>query len=74
MFLLQVSNYGNPALDTETPKLLHQRLEEHSRWTISWMWKVTVRLNAHVADGTGAGDAADTLPYIWRFSAGLGYF
>lgn len=53
MFLFQISNYDDPALDTETPKLLHQRLEEHSRRTIPWMWKVTDRLNAHAANGPG---------------------
>lgn len=51
MFLFQISNYDDPALDTETPKLLHQRLEEHSRRTVPWMWKVTDCLNAHAANG-----------------------
>ena len=51
MFLFQISNYDDPALDTEAPKLLHQRLEEHSRRTVPWMWKVTDRLNAHAANG-----------------------
>lgn len=50
---LNDNNYDDSALDTETPKLLHQRLEEHSRRTVPWMWKVTDRLHAHAANGPG---------------------
>lgn len=53
MFLFRISNYDDPVLDTETPKLFHQRLEEHSRRTVPWMWKVTDRLNAYAANGPG---------------------
>lgn len=31
MYLFQISNYDNPAVDRETAELLHQRLETESR-------------------------------------------
>jgi len=52
MFLFQISNYDDPALDMEVPKLFQQRLENHSRHVVPLMWKVTDKLNAHAAKGT----------------------
>lgn len=52
MFLFQISNYDNPALDIEVPKLFQQRLESHSRRVAPLMWKATDKLNAHAAKGT----------------------
>jgi hypothetical protein len=53
MFLFQISNYDDPALDSEAEELLRQRLEAHSRQTVPGMWKLTDRMDAHVAKGTG---------------------
>lgn len=74
MFLFQISNYDDPALDTETPKLLHQRLEEHSRRTIPWMWKVTDRLNAHAANGPGRETRRTRYRVYGVFLLALGVF
>ena len=49
MFLFQISNYDNPALDMETAKLFQQRLEAYSRRTVPLVWNVTDKLNAHTA-------------------------
>ena len=74
MFLFQISNYDDPALDTETPKLLHQRLEEHSRRTVPWMWKVTDRLNAHAANEPGRETRRTRYRVYGVFLLALGVF
>jgi len=53
MFLFQISNYDSPALDTEAAELFRQRLEEQSRRTVPWMWKVTDGVNAYAAKKSG---------------------
>ncbi len=53
MFLFQISNYDDPALDTETAELLRQRLEAHSRSALPGMWKVTDRMNTYAKEGPG---------------------
>lgn len=52
-FLFRLSNYDDPALETETVELLCQRLEARSRQVMPGMWKVTDRLNARAAKGPG---------------------
>lgn len=54
-FLFRLSNYDGPALETETVELLCQRLEARSRQVMPRMWRVTDRLNAHAAKGSGIG-------------------
>lgn len=53
MFLFQISDYDNPALDMETVRLFQQRLEAYSRHTVPLMWNVTDKLNAHSTKGQG---------------------
>lgn len=53
-FLFRLSNYDDPALETETAELLCQRLEARSRRVMPRMWRVTDRLNAHQADASAA--------------------
>ena len=53
MFLFQISSYDDPALDDETEELLRQRLETHSRRTLSGIWKVTDTLNNYADKGPG---------------------
>lgn len=74
MFLFQISNYDDPALDAETPKLLHQRLEEHSRRTVPWMWNITDRLNAHAANGPGRETRRTRYRVYGVFLLALGVF
>lgn len=74
MFLFQISNYDDPALDTEAPELLRQRLEEHSRRTVPWMWRVTDRLNAHAANGPGRETQQTRYRVYGVFLLALGVF
>ena len=53
MFLFQISNYDEPALDIETAQLLCQRLEAHSRRALPGMWKVTDSMNNYAGEGPG---------------------
>ncbi len=53
MFLFQISNYDEPALDVETAQLLCQRLEAHSRRALPGMWKVTDSMNKYAGEGPG---------------------
>ena len=53
MFLFQISNYDEPALDIETAQLLCQRLEAHSRRALPGMWKVADSLNNYASKGPG---------------------
>lgn len=53
MFLFQISNYDDPALDAEAAELLSQRLEAHSRSALPGLWKVTDRMNAYAKEGPG---------------------
>ena len=53
MFLFQISNYEDPALDVETAELLRQRLEAHSRSALPGMWKATDRMNTYAKEGPG---------------------
>ena len=53
MFLFQISSYDDPALDDETEELLRQRLETHSRRTLSGIWKVTDTLSNYAGKGPG---------------------
>lgn len=50
-FLFRLSNYDDPALETETAELLRQRLEARSRQVMPGMWKVTDKMNAHASEG-----------------------
>lgn len=74
MFLFQISDYDDPVLDTEAPKLLHQRLEEYSRRTVPGMWKVTDRLNAHAANGPGRETRRTRYRVYGVFLLALGVF
>ncbi len=51
MFLFQISNYSDPALDIETAKLFQQRLDAHSRRTVPAMWELTDKFNDHATKG-----------------------
>ena len=51
MYLFQISNYDDPAVDRETAELLHQRLEAESRRRCPAMWNVIDRIRIHAAKG-----------------------
>lgn len=51
MYLFQVSNYDDPAVDRETAELLHQRLEAESRQRCPTMWNAIDRIRTHAAKG-----------------------
>ena len=51
MYLFQISNYDDPAVDRETAELLHQRLEAESRRRCPAMWNATDRIRTHAAKG-----------------------
>ena len=51
MYLFQISNYDDPAVDRETAELLHQRLEAESRQRCPAMWNAIDRIRTHAAKG-----------------------
>ena len=51
MYLFQISNYDDPAVDRETAELLHQHLEAESRRRCPAMWNATDRIRTHAAKG-----------------------
>ena len=51
MYLFQISNYDDPAVERETAELLHQRLEAESRRCCPAMWNVIDRIRTHAAKG-----------------------
>ena len=53
MYLFQISNYDDPAVDRETAELLHQRLEAESRRRCPAMWNAIDRIRTHAAKGPG---------------------
>ena len=53
MYLFQISNYDDPAVDRETAELLHQRLEAESRRRYPSIWNVIDRIRTHAAKGPG---------------------
>ena len=53
MYLFQISNYDDPAVDRETAELLHQRLEAESRRRYPSIWNAIDRIRTHAAKGPG---------------------
>ena len=53
MYLFQISNYDDPAVDRETAELLHQRLEAESRRRCPAMWNAIDLIRTHAAKGPG---------------------
>ena len=51
MYLFQISNYDDPAVDRETAELLHRRLEAESRQRCPAMWNAIDRIRTHAAKG-----------------------
>ena len=51
MYLFQISNYDDPAVDRETAELLHQHLEAESRRRCPAMWNAIDRIRTHAAKG-----------------------
>ena len=51
MYLFQISNYDDPAVDRETAELLHRHLEAESRRRCPAMWNVIDRIRIHAAKG-----------------------
>ena len=51
MYLFQISNYDDPAVDRETAELLHRRLEAESRRRCPAMWNAIDRIRTHAAKG-----------------------
>ncbi len=51
MYLFQISNYDDPAVERETAELLHQRLEAESRRRCPAMWNAIDRIRTHAAEG-----------------------
>ena len=51
MYLFQISNYDDPAVDRETAELLHQRLEAESRRRYPAIWNAIDRIRTHAAKG-----------------------
>ena len=74
MYLFQISNYDDPAVERETAELLHQRLEAESRRCCPAMWNVIDRIRTHAAKGPTHEKADSALPRLWRVPAGTGPF
>ena len=53
MYLFQISNYDDPAVERETAELLHQRLEAESRRRYPSIWNAIDRIRTHAAKGPG---------------------
>ncbi len=51
MYLFQISNYNDPAVDRETAELLHRHLEAESRRRCPAMWSAIDRIRTHAAKG-----------------------
>ncbi len=51
MYLFQISNYDDPAVDRETAGLLHRHLEAESRRHCPAMWNAIDRIRTHAAKG-----------------------
>lgn len=51
MYLFQISNYDDPAVDRETVELLHQCLEAESRRRCPAMWNAIDCIRTHAAKG-----------------------
>ena len=51
MYLFQISNYDDPAVDRETAELLHRHLEAESRRRCPAMWNVIDHIRTHAAKG-----------------------
>ena len=51
MYLFQISNYDDPAVDRETAELLHRHLEAESRRHCPAMWNAIDRIRTHAAKG-----------------------
>ena len=51
MYLFQISNYNDPAVDRETAELLHRHLEAESRRRCPVMWNAIDRIRTHAAKG-----------------------
>ena len=51
MYLFQISNYDDPAVDRETAELLHQHLEAESRRHCPAMWNAIDRIRTHAVKG-----------------------
>ena len=51
MYLFQISNYDDPAVDRETAELLHRHLEAESRQRCPAMWNAIDRIRTHAAKG-----------------------
>ena len=51
MYLFQISNYDDPAVDRETAELLHRHLEAESRRRCPAMWNAIDRIRTHAAKG-----------------------
>lgn len=51
MYLFQISNCDDPAVDRETAELLHRRLEAESRRRCPTMWNAIDRIRTHAAKG-----------------------
>ena len=73
MYLFQISNYDDPAVDRETAELLHRHLEAESRRRCPAMWNAIDRIRTHAAK-CPARKADGALPHLWRVPAGAGPF
>ena len=51
MYLFQISNYDDPAVDRETAELLHRHLEAESRRRCPAMWNAIDCIRTHAAKG-----------------------
>ena len=51
MYLFQISNYDDPAVDRETAELLHRHLEAESRRRCPAIWNAIDRIRTHAAKG-----------------------
>ena len=51
MYLFQISNYDDPAVDRENAELLHRHLEAESRRHCPAMWNAIDRIRNHAAKG-----------------------
>ena len=72
MYLFQISNYDDPAVERETAELLHQRLEAESRRRCPAMWNAIDPLTPPAATGPARAQRPVRRPTSGVFLLALG--
>ena len=72
MYLFQISNYDDPAVDRETAELLYQHLEAESRRRCPAMWNAIDRIRTHAAKGPGREKRKNAAAHTGILQSGRG--